>query len=243
MDVTFLTRGHYQVRQWFSIPAKTVAVSATPHIEAASYAIPERRKRRFCPTCRIPKLQKETSNVLQTSQTLPAHPIPVARRHVGRIAGHHKRRDACDTRTTPRLRRYETNKFHCQPSFLRDARQMRPRTGETAVFLWGGDGPMVANSPLRSATNEFRQAPKSASTGPNPNASARRGVERPQNPSCPVWDAVYKVPSTGTWPVRGPKVSSAKRSNNPWLGNSNRQRRRLKTRIAFSKTPGKPQRM
>src|SRR5882672_5634470 len=105
MNVTFLSRGHYQVRQCeFSTPAKTVAVSATPHIKSAPYTISERRKRRFCPTCRLPKLQKETSNVLQTSQTLPAHPISVARRHVGRIAGHHKRRAACDTRTTPRVR-------------------------------------------------------------------------------------------------------------------------------------------
>jgi hypothetical protein len=105
MNVTFSTRGHYQVRQCeFSPPSETVAVSATPHIEAAPHAIQERRFRRFFPTCRLPKLQKETSNVLQISQTLPAHPIPLARRHVGRIAGHHRRRDACDTRTTPRLR-------------------------------------------------------------------------------------------------------------------------------------------
>jgi hypothetical protein len=105
MDVTFLTRGHYQVRQCgFSAPGETVAVSATPHIKAALDAIPKRCFRRFCPTCRLPRLQKETSNVLQISQTLPAHPIPIARRHVGHIAGHHRRRDACDTRTTPRLR-------------------------------------------------------------------------------------------------------------------------------------------
>src|SRR5215468_1456773 len=102
MSVTFLTRGHYKVRQCeFSTPAKTIAVSAAPHIEAAPYAMPERQKRGHCPTGQLPKLHKETSNVLQTSQTLPAHPIPIARRHVGRIGGHHKRRDACDTRTTP----------------------------------------------------------------------------------------------------------------------------------------------
>jgi len=128
MNVTFSIRGHYQVRQCeFSPPSETIAVSATPHIKAAPYAISERRKRRFCPTCRLPKLQEETSNVLQTSPPLPAHPIPAARRHSDRIDGHRKHRDACVTRTTPRLRRYITNKFHCQPSFLRDARQMRPK--------------------------------------------------------------------------------------------------------------------
>jgi hypothetical protein len=49
MYVTFLIRGHYQVRQCeFSTPAKTVDVSATPHIKAAPYNIQDRRKRRFC---------------------------------------------------------------------------------------------------------------------------------------------------------------------------------------------------
>jgi hypothetical protein len=115
-NVTFSTLGHYQVRQCeFSPPSETIAVSATPHIKAAPHTVTERRERRFCQICRLPKLQKETSNVLQNSQPLPAHPIPVARRHVSLIAGHHKRRDACDTHTTPQLRRDKTNKFHCQP--------------------------------------------------------------------------------------------------------------------------------
>jgi len=105
MDVTFLTRGHYQVRQCeFSTPAKPLPfqqhpTSKRPHTPSRSV-----ESGAFFRHVRLPKLQKETSNDLQTSQTLPAHPIPVARRHVGRIAGHHKRRDACDTRTTPRLR-------------------------------------------------------------------------------------------------------------------------------------------
>lgn len=117
-----------------SPPSETIAVTATPHIKEAPYTISERRTRRFCPICRPPKLQKETLNVLQNSQPLPAHPIPVARRHVGHIAGHHKRRDACDTRTIPQLRRYKTNKFHCQPSFPRDARQMRPKRERRLYF-------------------------------------------------------------------------------------------------------------
>jgi hypothetical protein len=135
MNVTFSAWGHYQVRQCeFSPPSETLAVSATPHIKAAPYTVSERRKRRFCPTCRPPKLQKETSNVYQNSQPLPAHPIPVARRHFGRIACHHKRRDACDTGTPPQLRRYKTNKFHCQPSFLRDACHMRPKRERRLYF-------------------------------------------------------------------------------------------------------------
>jgi hypothetical protein len=135
MDVTFSTWGHYQVRQCeFSLLSETIAFSGTPHIKAAPYTISERRKRRFCPTCRPPKLQKETSNVLQTSQPLPAHPIPVARRHVDRIDGYRRRRDACVTRTIPRVRRYKTNEFHCQPSFLWDARQMRPERERRLYF-------------------------------------------------------------------------------------------------------------
>jgi hypothetical protein len=88
--------------------------SNTPHQSGPTHH-PGAPRAALCLICRLPKLQKETSNVLQNSQPLPAHPIPVARRHVSRIAGHHKRRDACDTRTTPQLRRYKTNKFHCQP--------------------------------------------------------------------------------------------------------------------------------
>jgi hypothetical protein len=152
MDVTFSTLGHYQVRQCeFSPPSETIAVSATPHIKAAPNNISERRKRRFCPTCRLPKLHKETSNVLQTSQPLPAHPIPAARRHVDRIDGHRRRRDACVTRTTPRLRRYKTNKFHCQPSFLRDARQMRPKR-ERRLYFCGVETGQCSTRRLRACS-------------------------------------------------------------------------------------------
>jgi hypothetical protein len=163
MNVTFSTWGHYQVRQCeFSPPSETHAVSATPHIKAAPYTISERRMRRFCPKCRPPKLQKETSNVLQNSQPLPAHPIPVARRHVSRIAGHHKRRDACDTRTTPQLRRYKTNKFHCQPSFLRDARQMRPERERRLYFYR-----------VETGHPTTRKAARATATGPTANSPVR----------------------------------------------------------------------
>ena len=136
MNVTFSARGHYQVRQCeFSPPSETIALSATPHIKAAPHTIPERRERRFCPICRLPKLQKETSNVLQTSPPLPAHPIPVARRHVDRIDGHRRRRDVCVTRTTPRLRRYKTNKFHFQPSFLGTHAKCVPNGRDGCTFV------------------------------------------------------------------------------------------------------------
>ena len=134
MIVTFSTQRHYQVRQGeFSTPSETLAVSATPHIEAAPHTIPERRKRRFFRTCRLPKRQKETSNVLQTSQTLPAHPIPVARRHVGYIAGHRKRRDACDTRKAPRLRDTKLISF-TSAVILSGERQMRLERGRRPYF-------------------------------------------------------------------------------------------------------------
>jgi hypothetical protein len=148
----------------FSPPSETLAVSATPHIKTAPYTISERRKRRYCPTCRPPKLQKETSNVYQNSQPLPAHPIPVARRHIGRIAGHHKRRDACDTRTFPQLRRYKTNKFHCQPSLPYGTHAKcvpYGRDGCTFVGWRRGDDGEQSGSDLRmEQANEFRKRQK-----------------------------------------------------------------------------------
>jgi hypothetical protein len=136
MDVTFLTRGHYQVRQCeFSTPAKPLPFQQHPTSKRPHTLSRSAESGAFSQHVRLPKLQKEISNVLQTSQPLPAHPIPVARRHVDRIDGHRRRRDACDTRTTPRMRRYKTNKFHCQPSFLRDARQMRPEREDGCTFV------------------------------------------------------------------------------------------------------------
>jgi hypothetical protein len=147
----------------FSIPAKTVAVSAAPHIEAAPYNIRKRRFRRFYPTCRLPKLPKETSNVLQTSQTLPAHPLPMARRHVGHIAGHHRRLNDCDARTTPRLRDVKLISFIVGRHSVRRA-PIAPRTGRRPYFCVAKP---VRNGAHRAAvgTGRFRLAIMSETIG------------------------------------------------------------------------------
>src|SRR5262245_36869570 len=57
MNVTFLTWGHYQLRQCeFSTPAKPLPFQQHPTSKRPLHAIPARLKRRFCPTCRLPKL-------------------------------------------------------------------------------------------------------------------------------------------------------------------------------------------